>query len=66
MAIARGLGRRDAAKPPARNDAYTGMLVISLVAMLIGCLLLGLDMMSYGDTKPPAVNDQLVPPVKGK
>jgi hypothetical protein len=38
------------AKPS--NDAYTGMLVVSFVALLIGCGLLYLDYSQY-DTKPP-------------
>ena len=36
-----------------RSDAYTGMLVISLVAMITGCVLLYLDLAQY-DAKPPA------------
>lgn len=35
-----------------RSDAYTGMLVISLVAMVTGCVLLYLDWSQYPD-KPP-------------
>ncbi len=65
MAAARARNRYGveptAAKP--RNDAYIGLLVISLVAMLIGCALLTMDFMSYGDKAPPPVE---VPPVKGK
>lgn len=36
-----------------RSDAYTGMLVISLIAMITGCVLLYLDMSQYPE-KPPA------------
>jgi hypothetical protein len=35
-----------------RNDAYTGLLAISLFAMLIGCLLLFLDYNSYPEARP--------------
>ncbi len=38
--------------PPA-NDAYTGMLAISLLALLGGCALLYLDYSQYSE-KPPA------------
>ena len=49
MAAAR-VRTEDSARP--RNDAYTGMLFISLAALIIGCVLLLLDFLSYGDTKP--------------
>jgi hypothetical protein len=39
----------------ATNDAYTGMLVISLLALLAGGVLLFLDYNQYPDKKPPAV-----------
>ena len=42
-------------KPKARNDAYTGMLVLSLVVLLISCVLIYLDYSQYPTTKPPAV-----------
>jgi hypothetical protein len=56
--------RSDTEEPQARprNDAYTGMLLISLAALVVGCVLLLLDMLSYGDMKPPAPN--LGPPAK--
>ena len=41
--------------PPAVNDAYTGMLGISLVALIVGCLLLYLDYSQYPDSKAPTV-----------
>jgi hypothetical protein len=37
-----------------RSDAYTGMLVISLAAMITGCVLLYLDFSEYPTAKPPA------------
>ncbi|GIW81799.1 MAG: hypothetical protein KatS3mg105_3606 [Gemmatales bacterium] len=43
------------AKPneaPPRNDAYVGMLVISLGAMILGCVLLFIDYNQYGESKP--------------
>jgi len=39
----------------ARNDAYTGMLVVSLLALLTGAVLLFLDYNQYPDKNPPAV-----------
>jgi hypothetical protein len=38
------------AKPS--NDAYTGMLIVSFVALLIGCALLYVDYSQYGDKAP--------------
>jgi hypothetical protein len=39
--------------PPATNDAYTGMLAISLFALIGGCVLLYLDYSQYPDSKGP-------------
>jgi hypothetical protein len=50
----RGRGDRDVAAPPPPSDAYTGLLAISLVAMITGCVLLFLDYNDYGKTKPGA------------
>jgi len=36
-----------------RSDAYTGMLILSLLALLVGCAFLYLDWSSYSSTKPP-------------
>ena len=41
------------AKPA--NDAYTGMLVVSFAALLVGCAFLYLDYSQYGDKKPEPV-----------
>jgi hypothetical protein len=41
--------------PPATNDAYTGMLAISLCALIVGCVLLYLDYSQYPDSKAPAI-----------
>jgi hypothetical protein len=35
-----------------KSDAYTGLLAISLGAMIVGCVLLYLDMSQYPDKKP--------------
>jgi hypothetical protein len=57
MAISRARGRGDLefvdTKP--RNDAYTGLLGISLAAMIVGCVLLYLDYDQYGAKKPEPV-----------
>lgn len=38
--------------PKARNDAYTGLLAISLLALVVSCVLLYLDYSQYGTQKP--------------
>lgn len=69
MAANRSPGRyQDADPPKPRNDAYTGLLSISFVAMLIGCLLLLIDWFSFPQQKPakvtlPAVKAVAVPKV---
>jgi hypothetical protein len=45
----------DPTAPPATNDAYTGMLGISLLALILGCVLLYLDYSQYPDSKAPTV-----------
>ena len=50
MARGRSDGDEVVAKP--RNDAYTGMLVLSLVGLLLGCVLLFLDFSQYSGTPP--------------
>ena len=50
--MARSRSRTADAKPA--SDAYTGLLAISLVAMIIGCVLLVLDRSQYPESKPPA------------
>jgi hypothetical protein len=39
-------------KPKPRNDAYTGMLVLSLIVLVVGCVLLYLDYNQYPTSKP--------------
>ena len=53
MARGRDAGGEVVAKP--RNDAYTGMLVLSLLGLLLGCVLLFLDYNQYSGTPPPQV-----------
>jgi hypothetical protein len=43
-----------------RSDAYTGLLALSLIAMIASCVILYLDYAQYGNTKAPAPN---IPPV---
>lgn len=42
-------------EPKATNDAYTGMLAVSLIALIVGCVLLYLDYSQYGSEPPPAI-----------
>jgi hypothetical protein len=51
MAVSRTRGREIESTAP-KSDIYTGLLAISLVAMLIGCALLYLDYASYPPQKP--------------
>ena len=41
-------------RPP--SDAYTGLLALSLIAMIGSCVVLYLDYAQYGNTKAPAPN----------
>jgi hypothetical protein len=54
----------------ATNDAYTGMLAISLLALVTGAILLFLDYNQYPDKNPPKVQKVLpeaaVPPKDSK
>lgn len=50
----------DEAKPT--NDAYTGMLAISLIALIVGCVMLYLDFNQYGTEPPPVVQTAAPPP----
>jgi hypothetical protein len=52
--------RGDTLYAPPRNDAYVVLLIISLVAMILGCALLWLDYSAYPDTKAP--KDVKAPP----
>ena len=52
------MATREAARP--QNDAYIGLLSISLVALVISCILLYVDYASYPNSRPP------VPPTVGR
>jgi hypothetical protein len=43
------------APPKPKSDAYVGVLIVSLLAMLVGCVFLFLDYNSYPDGKAPKV-----------
>jgi len=49
--------------PP--SDAYTGMLILSLLALVVGCALLYLDWSGYSSSKPPALGKGLPPQAPG-
>ena len=55
MAAARTRSRFDR-EPDSRpqNDAYVGLLALSLLAMIASCILLWIDYSQYGSAKPPA------------
>jgi hypothetical protein len=46
----------DQPKAKPANDAYTGMLAISLMALLAGCVVLYLDYNQYPASGPPKVD----------
>ena len=54
---------RSATDAPATNDAFTGMLAISLIALIAGCALLFLDYSQYSGN-PPAQRPAAVAPQK--
>jgi len=57
MAAARTRSRFDR-EPESRpqNDAYVGLLALSLLAMIASSILLWIDYSQYGSAKPPAVS----------
>src|SRR5438045_8604928 len=57
MAAARTRSRFDR-EPESRpqNDAYVGLLALSLLAMIASCVLLWIDYSQYGSAKPPTVS----------
>ncbi|HEY1381133.1 MAG TPA: hypothetical protein VGF55_30315 [Gemmataceae bacterium] len=57
---ARARSRFDQDDAP-RSDVYTGLLALSLIAMIVSCLLLWLDFAQYSTMKAPSVT---VPPPK--
>ena len=44
----------------ASNDAYTGMLAISLIALIAACALLFLDYNQYSEKDPPKVKAPVI------
>jgi hypothetical protein len=56
MAAARTRSRFDQEDTRPENDVYTGLLAISLIAMVASCFLLFLDYRQYGESKAPAVS----------
>jgi hypothetical protein len=62
MAAARSRGRLADPLPEAkpRPDAYTGLLAVSLVGMIAGCIFLYMDYVNY-ETKPPTPQTKAAP-----
>ena len=58
------MARTDETVAKPKNDAYTGMLAISFLALTVACVLLYLEYDSYGSTTPPASPNIDVPGVK--
>jgi hypothetical protein len=51
---------------PAVNDAYTGMLAIALVALIVGCALLYFDWAQYPSSSPAKLQAPPVPSIEPK
>ena len=56
MAAARTRSRFDREEVRPASDVYTGLLAISLIAMIASCILLFLDYNQYGASKAPTVS----------
>ena len=52
MARTRGRAERDLPEAPPQNDAYTGLLAISLIATLAGLVFVALDYSDYSAKVP--------------
>ena len=52
---------RDTEETKATNDAWTGMLAISLLALLAGCVFLFLDYSQYPSKDPGPVQKAVQP-----
>ena len=59
--MARGTDGDEAVGKP-RNDAYTGMLVLSLLGLVFGCVLLFLDFSQYSGNPPQVQKVQAFTP----
>lgn len=57
----------DEFKPKARSDAYTGMLLLSLIVLIAGCVLIYLDFSQYPTSKPqkPPTVQSISNPLQG-
>jgi len=55
--MARARGKAVDTTPKTPSDAYTGMLLVSLLAIIAGCVFLYLDYSEYPDSKPPKVQE---------
>jgi hypothetical protein len=67
-AVARNRSRLADPLPPAKpgSDAYTGILALSLIGMIAGCVFLYLDYSQYGSAKPPTPNIKVGPAPAGE
>jgi hypothetical protein len=54
--MAKHRSRYDETEAKPANDAYTGLLALSLIALLASCVVLYLDYAQYGATEGPKVN----------
>jgi hypothetical protein len=52
--------------PPVPNDAYTGILIVSLVALLAGGALVYLDYSRHSPKDPPKVDRSYQPSYPGQ
>lgn len=57
--------KKAASEPKPRNDAYTVMLFITLVAIIVGCVLMYLDTEQYKEGVAPPPSPPLVLPKLG-
>jgi hypothetical protein len=62
MAAARSRSSYDAPPAKPRSDAYTGLLILSLLAQVAGAVFLYLDWKDYPDNKPKQVSVPSVAP----
>jgi hypothetical protein len=63
--MAATLRQRGEVYAPPRHDAYIVLLIISLVAMILGCALLWMDYKDYPDGKAPTVSVRQAAPASG-
>jgi hypothetical protein len=69
MARSRGRGERELPEAPPQNDAYTGLLAISLLATITGLIFVAMDWSDYKGPvpkpTPPASISQAEPEPAG-